>query len=121
MADTEAKKFINALWADAAPSNRQSPEDAGIDRNFGWDVNYEQPGTGKYPERRVWNQMIRELQGAFREKIVFGLPRWAEDVNWRQDDFVTHNLKIWYATLDHGPDHTTKGQEPGTGAAWREY
>ena len=119
--DAEAKKFLQNLWADNAPINRQTPESAGIDRTSGWDINYEQRGTGKYPERKVWNQMIRELQGAFREKMVYGFPRWAADVDWKRYDFITYGGGIYFATVDNGPSAAQQAETPGTGTVWRKY
>ena len=45
--DAEAKKLTP--WADSG--DRQDPEDAGLDREIGWTVAYEQAGSGNSPER----------------------------------------------------------------------
>ena len=119
--DAEAKKFLENLWADEASANRQDPEAAGIDRANGWDINYEQRGTGRYPERRVFNQLIRELQGAFREHMVFGFPRWDSGVDWAQYSFITHGTNVYYATVNNGPSYPQQAEEPGTGEVWRLY
>lgn len=119
--DAEARKFLGNLWADSAPLNRQTPEAVGIERTRGWTLEYEQHGTNKYPERKVWNQLVRELQGAFAESMLYGFPRWAADVDWPQYAFVLHDSKIWHATTANGPNETTAAQEPGTGNIWRQF
>ena len=70
MADTEAKKILTGTWADSG--DREDPDDAGIDREKGWDVPYEQIGSGAQPERTIFNQKNREWDGCFAEKMRYG-------------------------------------------------
>ena len=67
--DAEAKKLTP--WADSG--DRQDPEEAGLDRAAGWTVAYEQAGSGNYPERLVFNQLLRELSGLFQEALGAGV------------------------------------------------
>lgn len=116
----EARKIIGNLWAEDAPTERDTPEDVGIDRNIGWDLNYEQIGTLKFPERKVFNQLLRELTGAFNEHLQYGLPRWDDGVDWDQFTFLTHDGRIYVALQASGPNNGG-AQEPGTGSKWRLY
>ena len=116
--DTEAKKFLGKLWAENG--DRSDPESKGIDRSKGWDINYEQPGTGKYPERDVFNQMIRELQGAFQEHMLYGFPRWSSDVAWNRYDFVLYSGSLYFATRDNGGEGIPS-PTPGMSDDWRLY
>lgn len=113
--DVEAKKFLGDLWAENG--DRRTPEEANITRARGWDINYELPGTGKYPERDVFNQLVRELQGAFQEHMLYGIPRWDAGVNYATNAFVQLNGVIYVATQAI----TAPGDEPGTSSVWRRY
>lgn len=123
--DAEAKKMIGHLWADTG--ERMDPEEAGIDRAKGWDRDYEQEGTGKYPRRAVSNQLRREIQGALVEKMLYGAPRYAADVNWPLNAYVNYNGLLYRAVVANGPadelagPESPAGSETRPGAVWRRF
>ena len=87
VADTEAKKLLTAAaWADTG--DRVDPEDEGIDRAKGWPVSYEQQGSGKFPERPVFNQLLREQSGFSQDVLRWGYLPWDAEVNYAQYAFV---------------------------------
>ena len=52
MARTETKTMLDAdIWASSSDGaeNRQNPEDVGIVRTVGYDLKYQQEGSGLYP------------------------------------------------------------------------
>lgn len=118
--DTQAKKIIGNVWAINAPGERQTPEDVGIVRGDGWDLDYEQAGTFKFPERKVINQLLCEITSALNDKLVYGLCRWDVDVDWEQHDFITHEGNMYVALQASGPGNGG-AEEPGTGTKWRLY
>ena len=122
MADTEAKKFLGELWASSASALRSDPSVYGLTRTEGWDVRYEQLGTRKFPEMRVFNQLLRELQGAFAGQMTQGIIAWNEDVNYARHAFVGHASKIWWSQEETGPA-TMNPSEPGSAGdtTWRLY
>ena len=45
------------MWASASSADRETIEDTGGTRADGWVVAYEQIGSGKQPERTVFNEL----------------------------------------------------------------
>ena len=86
--DTQSKKLLGNEWADSG--ERTDPEDVNIIRSVGWDVRYEQIGSGFEPERDVFNQLLRELSGWANDEIVNGVPPWDADVDYPQVGVCQH-------------------------------
>ena len=111
MADTQAKKFLDALWASGG--DRAVPSFYNLEREGGWDVRYEQLGVRKYPERRLFNQLLREIQGAFSLHMKRGVLPWDVDINYAQHAFVAHDNHLWWSAVATGPA-SGNATEPGT-------
>ena len=120
MADTQAKKFLDDLWAESG--DRVGPAELDLDRVEGWDVRYEQLGVRKYPERQLFNQLIRELQGYYNDCMKFGILPWDNEINYAQHAFVSEDGHIWWAQVATGPDMGNPSR-PGSLAdtIWRLY
>ena len=123
--DAEAKKMLAAIWASGEGADRESPADVGITRARGWGVAYEQVGSGLEPERTIFNQKFREVEGAFQEKMrMGGCMRWDQDVNYFQYARVigSDGNKYW-CQVATGPAHGNI-QDPTLDTAqsvWRLY
>ena len=120
MVDTQAKKILDGAWADSG--DRENPEDVGIDRDEGWTVGYEQINSGLEPERTIFNQRGRELDGWAIERMRTGIPPWDEDIDYRVDAFVTRTGNLYISLVANGStsgnasDPTAAGQ-----TVWRIY
>lgn len=115
MADTEYLRLFDGLWGDEG--DRADPESVGINRLRGWDVRYEQHGTGKFPERSVFNQMLRELTGLYRGKMTWGVLPWGSTIAYPAGGMCVYDGRRWYAEIDD-----LKGDVPGSAAThWREW
>lgn len=129
MADTQFKKVLSGgLWASANNAERFDPEDVGIVRVHGFTVAYEQVGSGREPEREVFNQKFREWDGAFSEKTRWGVIQWDGEIDYPGDDTLGYAFttgsdgNLYVALIPSGPttgnptDPTSAGQ-----MAWRRY
>ena len=118
MIDAEAKKI--QLWAQ--DGDRENPEDLGLDRDIGWPAAYEQIGSGRFPERTVFNQLFRELSGWADDLIRFGILPWDENVDYNRFAFVVAGGKLHVAQEATGPVHgnPTDPEEAGQ-TVWRVY
>ena len=59
MVSTGYKDLIaGGVWASASGADRETIEDTGGARADGWPVAYEQIGSGKEPERTVFNELV---------------------------------------------------------------
>lgn len=67
-----AKKLIDNEWAIDAPGNRQTAEEVGVDRRTGWNLDYEQAGTNKFPQRTLFNELLYQYSSAFNEHMKYG-------------------------------------------------
>ena len=116
--DDEAKKIEQ--WASGGA--RSLPEDEGIDRGVGWDVRYEQKGSGAEPEREVWNQLLRELTGQAVEINARGVLQWDAELDYRQYAFVVGSGgKLHVSNVATGPA-TGNAEDPTSGGSvWRVY
>lgn len=109
-------------WAETS-SNRDTPESVGIIRTDGWTVVYEQIG-GKLPERKVFNQLIRELSIFSIDRIEYGILPWDSRVNYRHYAFVVGSDGVLYkSTESSGPGGFEVGENDpaGGGNSWRPY
>ena len=120
MVDTEAKKILKGPWADSG--DRENPEDVGISRGAGWTVPYEQINSGLEPERTIFNQRGREIDGWAIERMRTGIPGWDGDIDYQQDAFVTSSGNMYIALVANGPvlGNTVNPAESGQ-SVWRIY
>ena len=117
--DAEALKM--KLWAETGL--RENPENVGLDRALGWTVPYEQRDTGKFPELEVYNQLYRELTGAFLEALV-SVPRWVDDWDYPLVAFVVGEDGTLYRNLVPTGPNTSNVTDPALDtdhAVWRPY
>ena len=122
MADAEAKNILDNLWASDALADREDPEDVGITRASGWPVAYEQIGSGKKPERTVFNQLLRELSGWASDRMTMGIGQWDEDVNYTHPAFATRAGGLYRTTENTGPAYGNPTDPSDTGqSTWRQY
>ena len=120
MADDQAKKLLGNEWADSG--DRTDPEDVNITRSVGWDVRYEQIGSGFEPEREVFNQLLRELSGWANDEIVNGVPPWDADVDYPKWAFVNTSSDMYIALVPTGPAAGNATDPLATGqTVWRSY
>ena len=114
--DAQAKKI--ELWADTG--DRATPESQGINRAEGWNANYSQRGTFKYPEREVDNQLLREFSGLFLDKAKYGVLPWDADIQYAAEAVVADSDgEYWLAITGN------RGVNPKTQSAsepsWRRW
>lgn len=120
MADTEAKKILAGLWADSGA--RSDPEDFGIDRSRGWPVTYELVGAGREPERTLFNQRFRELDGWATDRMRSGVPGWDGDIDYPVHAFVATGGSLYVATVATGPAASNATSPDASGqTVWRRY
>ena len=117
MADTESRKLLTGVWASGSTADREDPVDVGITRTAGFDLRYEQIGSGAEPERTVVNQKFREWSGWGVDNIRRGgVKPWDALVDYYQHARVAVNMSKYRATVATGPatgnatDPTTTGQ-----------
>ena len=123
MADTQAKKILGHVWASGVSAARFDPGDVGIVRVAGWSVAYEQIGSGFEPEREIFNQRFRELDGwAEHNMRSGGSHEWDSDINYYQYARAYVGLHKYVALVATGPrvGNQVHPEEPGN-AVWRLY
>ena len=125
ISDSAARLATNVSWASDATQgagNRQLPEDANIRRTIGFGVAYQQPGTGFFPQRRVFNQRYFEWDEGFKHKLVLGIPDWDSRINYFQHAFVQVGGILYVALVENGPE-IGNGANPtdAAQAVWRLY
>ena len=123
---TETKKFIENYWATNGAT--ETPENAGIERVEGFDVRYEQAGSGVQPERTVFNNLFGSLQEAIGDAVLRGILPWDSRIDYLASDdtgysfVVGSDLNVYVALKQSGPsfgnptDPTSDGQD-----VWRLY
>ena len=113
------------VWArNAGKSDRDLPENLGLDREEGWPVAYEQIG-GETPERQVFNELFFELSAALVHIRENGLPLfWHSGVDYRHPSFVKGSDGLVYITTgrDTGPSGGNS-EDPVTPGAklWKRH
>ena len=108
MADDQAIKILEGLWAESG--DRTDPDDSALtpplDREDGWPDSFSMSG-GDVPRRRVFNQIIRELQGAASDSMRYGGPYpYDNRVDYYLDGHCTIGLIEYRATAENGPATT---------------
>ena len=123
MADSESLKILTGLWASGSSADRQDPVDAGITRTEGFDLGYEQIGSGDFPQRSIFNQKMREWDGWVSDFIRSGgVKPWDTRIDYYIYARIAVGLSKYVATVATGPatgnetDPATAGQ-----AVWVLY
>ena len=127
MLTTAFKALLSAgVWARAASADRTDPEDVGLDRATGWPLAYEQRGSGKRPEREVFNQRDHEIDSGLVDVANYGVLPWDGEVSYAHTAaaavFVTTPTGLHVSLRSSGPAHGG-AVNPDTGGqtAWRRY
>ena len=99
-------------WAGSADANVQTPEAAGLTRATGWPASYSAAGsTG--PQRRVFNQLFRELTGLAVELSTRGLLEWDTSISYAHPAFVVGSDDRIYRT-----QQSNSGNDPVSDTAF---
>ena len=120
--DSESLKILSGVWASGPNADRTDPDDSGLNptlnREIGWPASFSD-GTD-LPRRDVFNQRFRELDGAARDAMVFGIPPWSADVDYPANEGlvqrqVVGQVQVFTNNADTGPastvvDPATDGQ-----------
>ena len=117
--DVEAKKIV--LWAESG--DRADPGTLNVDETEGWDDQYEQRGSQRFPERTLTNQLFREFSGGLVE-LFDGLPRWVDDWDYPAMSFVAgSNGRVYLSLVATGPtvDNVTDPTGDDQRRVWRPY
>lgn len=117
----QARKLLGTPWA--LNGDRISPEELGLDPETGWDVSYEQVGSGSEPERELFNQLLCSLSAAFIDEMRSGIGVYDAEIDYPQYARVIDSTgRKMVALAATGPasgnatDPVTPGQE-----VWREF
>ena len=111
--DSEALKILRGVWASGPNADRTDPDDSGLNptlnREIGWPASFSD-GTN-LPRREVFNQRFRELDGAARDAMVFGIPPWSADVDYPANEGlvqrqVAGRVQVFTNNANTGPGST---------------
>lgn len=125
MASASTRRLLTGpVWASSSEgaTNRQNPEALGLTRAVGYDLKFQQEGTGFYPSRRLTNQRYHEWDLGFGHKMLIGIPEWDDGVNYRQHAFASVDGVPYVALVANGPavgNATDPTDSPN--AVWRAY
>ena len=125
ISDAAARLATSDSWASDATlgaENRTLPEDEGITRTRGFGIAYQQPGTGFFPQRTVFNQRYFEWDEGFKHKLVSGIPEWDSRINYFQHAFCQIAGILYVALVENGPE-IGNGADPtdASQTVWRVY
>ena len=105
MADIEAKKILTGKWADLG--DRTDPDDGSLSlsliRTIGWPASFS-ASDGDTVRREVINQLLRELNGAAVDGMLYGIGPYDADLNYRQHDLCQVAGTLYRAIAVNGPD-----------------
>ena len=118
--------IAGGAWARDIAANRQTPVALGIIRANGYDVAYEQIGSGKEPERTGWNQREYELTSALIDFAATGVPAWDAEVNYTPASdaacFATTPTGLHVTFTNTGPTYSNPTDPDSSGQTlWRRY
>ena len=104
-------------WGPAA-TTKQSPEDAGLDRNTGWPDAY---GLDQFPPLGVFNQFWLELTSALVEIAQRGVLEWHTDQAFLHPCFcIGSDNRLYTSVQDSGGTNTAQDPTTDTGNTyWR--
>ena len=104
MAGIEALKILGGLWAE--DGDRVDPDDSSLTvtvaRTTGWPQSFS-ADAGNNASRRVWNQRIRELQGAATYALRFGIDPYDAAVDYPVGGRCAVGRDIYHALAANGP------------------
>ena len=116
----------DGVFASSDAAERLTPAEAGLDRAEGWPLAYEQIGSGKFPEREVFNNHHYEITSGLIDIAKFGVLQWDAAVNYPvtadAKPFVSTASGLWVSDVSTGPafgnatDPDTLNQQ-----TWRRY
>ena len=110
--DAQALKIRK--WA--ATGERDDPDDVGLSRNHGWGLEYSLLGNNKFPERKVFNQLLRELTGLFSEINTRGILEWDASIGYVHPAFAAYNNDLYRSRRN------STGENPMSSPdAWEVY
>ena len=125
MADDNAIRLLGMEWAE--DGERETPEDAGIDRELGFGVVFEQRG-GRTVPRLVFQQLFYEQSSFSTSMMVHGILPWDARVNYRHDAarqehafVVGSDGNIHISTAASGPALGNANDPVADGTTWRPY
>ena len=125
MASAATRTLLAAdVWASSTEgaANRQLPEALGIVRTIGYDLKYQQRGSGFYPSRTLTNQRYHEWELGFRHKLRYGIPTHSMDVNYPQHAIAAIAGVPYVALVANGPLLGNPIRPTATpNAVWRPY
>ena len=128
MAISKAYKDLisGGVWASSEAAQRGAPADFGIDELEGWTVSYEQIGSGKEPEREVFNELHHRVTAGLIDIAAFGVPQWDSEVDYRPAEdahcFVTTPSGLWVTAQNTGPAFgNATDPDESEQTIWRRY
>lgn len=128
MAISQATKDLVAdgVWARSAGAARAEPEDFGLDEAEGWPLPYEQVGSGKEPEREVFNELHHRISAGIIDTVHYGVPAWDAEVNYQPTAdahcFVTTASGLHVTDQGTGPMFGNATDPDASGQTiWRRY
>ena len=128
MAISDAFKALisDGAWARSPSAEREEPQDVDLVREIGWPLSYEQVGTGREPERTVFNQLHYEITSALLDIAAYGVLPWDPGVDYVPTAdahcFVTTNSRLWVTDQRNGPSFGNATNPDRTGQTiWQLY
>ena len=120
MADSEAKKILDGLWADSG--DRTDPDDTTVTpvlvRTTGWPAEYSAT-DGETPKRRRMNQRFREVDGAASDSMRWGgtLP-YDDEIDYLQWAHSTIDADEYVCNVANGPASTVVSPTDAGQTTW---
>ena len=118
--------IAGGVWASASGADRETIENTGGARSDGWVVAYEQIGSGKEPERTVFNGRFYEFTSALIDFIATGVPEWDTAIDYTPASdaacFVTTATGLHLTRTNTGPTYGNATDPDAVGQTlWRLY
>ena len=127
LSDPYKALIADGVFASSDAAERLTPAEAGLDRAEGWPLPYEQIGSGKFPEREVFNNHFYEKTSGLLDIAKFGVPQWDAEVDYPvtadAKPFVTTASGLWVSDVNTGPAYgnATDPDTPNQQTVWRLY
>ena len=121
MADVEARKLLDKLWAGGSSGQRTDPDASSLtpplDRSIGWPAGFSSSGGNKL-RRRVWNQIMREMDGASSDVSKFGLLPYDANIDYEQGAVVSVGTVTYRCLVANGPSSTAVNPTADSQTSW---
>ena len=123
MADPEARKILQGAWATSG--DRTDPDaavlDPVLDRDTGWPSTFS-ASDGETPRRRVFNQLLNELDSAAIDSMRWGILPYDALIDYHQHARATVDDREFRALTANGPGTTAGAVSPTAvgQTAWQE-